>query len=332
MSQAQSQYREDQRDGTVTLTADRIGRLTEVPLRTVFLGETHLTNWLVANVDVLNGVLGRSLSNAQREQAAGDFRVDLIAEDEDGHLVVIENQLERSNHEHLGKLLTYLTAFEAKVAVWIVSDPRPEHVSAITSLNQSYKDVAFYFVKVQAVKIGDSLPAPLLTLIVGPSEVIRRTGEVKEEWAERHKLRHRFWAELLERARPKSKLFSSISPSRDSWISAGSGRGGLWFSYTIRMKDASVDLSIDRGPGAEQQNRSLFETLHSRKEDIERAFGGPLDWSNVEGRRSLRIIKRLDAAGLRDESRWPQIQDAMIDSMVRLEKALRPHLSTLPLG
>ena len=89
------------------------------------------------------------------------------------------NQLERSNHDHLGKLITYLTAIGAKVAIWIVADPRPEHVSAISWLNES-SSASFYLLKVEAIKIGDSEPAPLLTLIVGPSEEARELGETKK--------------------------------------------------------------------------------------------------------------------------------------------------------
>ncbi len=78
-----------------------------------------------------------------------------MAEDDSGNLVIIENQLERSNHDHLGKLITYLTALEAKVAIWIVREPRPEHVKAVAWLNET-SSAAFYLVKVEAIQIGES--------------------------------------------------------------------------------------------------------------------------------------------------------------------------------
>jgi hypothetical protein len=110
---------------------------------------------------------------------------------------IIENQLERSNHDHPGKLLTYLVAIGARAAIWIVADPRPEHVNAITWLNES-SAAAFYLLKIEGIKIGESPPAPLLTLIVGPSEESRERGETKKELAERYTIRERFWAQLLE--------------------------------------------------------------------------------------------------------------------------------------
>ena len=83
----------------------------------------------------------------------------MVGEDDNGQVVIIENQLTKSDHDHLGKLITYLTAIEAKVAIWIVSDPRPEHVGAIGWLNES-SPAAFYLLKLEAIKIGDSTPAP----------------------------------------------------------------------------------------------------------------------------------------------------------------------------
>ena len=110
-----------------------IGRIQRVGLREVWSHEAlDFTKWLEENVDVLVDATGLQLSGVEREQAVGAFSVDLIAEDEDGRPVVIENQLEKSNHDHLGKLLTYLVGIEARKAIWIVADPRPEHVGVVT--------------------------------------------------------------------------------------------------------------------------------------------------------------------------------------------------------
>ena len=130
-----------------------IGKLQRVPLREVWGHEAlDFTRWLEDNLDVLNDALDITLSSAEREQSAGAFNVDLVAEDEAGNPVIIENQLEKSDHDHLGKLITYLTAIDAKTALWIVSDPRPEHVRAISWLNES-SSAAFYLIKVEAIKI-----------------------------------------------------------------------------------------------------------------------------------------------------------------------------------
>ena len=134
--------------------------------------EEVFTKWLKDNINELNDVIDLSLSNVRREQAAGDFSVDLVAEDESGNLVVIENQLEQGDHKHLGQVITYLTARDAKAAIWIVKEARPEHINAISWLNES-SSASFYL-----IKIGDS--EPLLTIIVDPSMDRRKVAQKKD--------------------------------------------------------------------------------------------------------------------------------------------------------
>jgi hypothetical protein len=176
-----------------------IGKIVRRPLREVWKHEAlDFTTWLVDNIDVLSEALDVPLEEAKREQAAGDFSVDLVAEDGSGNTVVIENQLEKSDHDHLGKLVTYLAALDAQVAVWIVSEPRPEHTKAVTWLNES-QQASFYLVKAEAICIDDSSPACLFTLITGPSEETREVGETKKELSDRHMMRRNFWETLLYR-------------------------------------------------------------------------------------------------------------------------------------
>jgi hypothetical protein len=141
-----------------------IAKLERVFLREAFPSEVNgLSKWIQNNIDELNAATNLELSNASLEHPAGDFSVDLVAEDDSGNKVIIENQLGKSDHDHLGKVLTYLTAYEAQTAIWIVEKPRVEHVNAIAWLNQS-SSAQFYLVKVEAFKIGKSVPACGLVL------------------------------------------------------------------------------------------------------------------------------------------------------------------------
>src|SRR5262245_30192265 len=174
-----------------------IAKIERVPLREVWRHEAHnLTTWLEENIDVLNDVLDLELTNVEREHAAGSFSADLVAEDTSGGIVVIENQLERSDHDHLGKLITYVSFVDARAAVWIVADPRPEHVRAVSWLNEGSSS-DFYLLKIEGIRIADSPPAPLLTLIVEPSAEGRELGEAKKDRADRYHVRRRFWTGLL---------------------------------------------------------------------------------------------------------------------------------------
>jgi hypothetical protein len=306
-----------------------IGRIRRAKLREVWKHEAQdFTTWLVENMDVLEDVLGFTPLNAEREQAAGAFSVDLVAEDANGNVVVIENQLEKSDHDHLGKLVTYAAMLNARVALWIVSDPRPEHAQAVTWLNGSGL-VNFYLLKVEAIHIDDSAPAPLLTLITGPSEEGSRIGDTKKKFVERYEIRHRFWESLLERAKIKTKLHANISPSDYSWIATGAGKAGLSYQYAVTQHANSVELVIDRGKEAEAENKAIFDQLEKHKPEIEEAFGGPLEWYSREDVRLRRIRVGHDGGYRDEEETWPMIQDGMVEVMIRIEKALRPFVQAV---
>ena len=310
-----------------------IGKLERVPLRKVWEHEAYdFTQWLQENIDVLNTALDLSLVNVDREQASGSFSIDLVAEDEGGGTVIIENQLEKSNHDHLGKLITYLTGMGAKAAIWIVSEPRPEHVAAIAWLNES-SSAAFYMVKVEAVRIGDSPAAPLFTLIVGPSEETKDVGQAKKEIAERYGIRKRWWTQLIERSEQVNKLHAHITPGEYSWIGTSSGTRGLNLNYTVTQDECAAELYIDRGKDAEGENKNIFDQLNAHNAEIEKTFGGPLSWERLDGKRACRIRYTQEGGGYRSpEEGWPKIQDGIIGAMDRLEKALRPQLKLLKLG
>ncbi len=283
---------------------------------------THdFTVWLQENPDVLSDILNFELASIEREQAAGTFSVDLVGEDGNGDIVVIENQLEKSDHDHLGKLITYVTALEARRAVWIVSTPRPEHVKAIAWLNEE-SSVSFYLLQIEAVRIGDSPPAPLLTRIVGPSEEARAAGEARQHLNERQSKRHEFFTKLLDHSKTKSTLHASISPSSQNWVWAM--RDGWAWSYVVLKHSTRVELYVDRGDA--DVNGAAFEVLESHRPDIEAAFGSALNWQPLHEKRACRISFSSDLGGLDDEEQWEAIISATVDAMQRLESAISPYL------
>ena len=176
-----------------------IAKIERVSLRDVWPHEAYdFTQWLEENIDVLSEAIDRNIVNAEREKKTeSTLSVDLVAVDEAGSSIIIENQLEKSDHDHLGKLITYLTAMQANTAVWIVAVPRPEHVAALTWLNES-SSADFYLLKIEATRIENSPPAPLLTLIVGPSEEGKSIGRSKQEMSERDHTRYKRWSLLVQ--------------------------------------------------------------------------------------------------------------------------------------
>lgn len=306
-----------------------IGKIEKVALREIWKHEAHdFTTWLEKNIDVLNSVLDFQLATVQREQSTGNFSVDLVAEDEYGNIVIIENQLEKSNHDHLGKVITYLASVGATKAVWIVSEPRQEHVKAISWLNESTA-AEFYLYKIEGIKIGNSEPAPLLTLIVGPSEEVREAGQTKKEYAERHHLRKEFWQFLLDKVKLKTKLHSNITPGMYSWIGTGAGIGGVTLNYTIGQHDAKVELYIDHDKDSGEKNKEIFDDLYKNKATIENTFGSSLEWERLDNRRACRIAKYFEGTGYKDNDSWDELCNKMIESMIKLDKALSPFIQRI---
>ena len=310
-----------------------IGRLKIVPIRKVFEVEARdFTPWLEANIEALADRLGITLTVDQREKKVGAFNVDLWCSDAAGRQVIIENQLAQTDHSHLGQLLTYLVNLDASTAIWVTTDPRPEHTKVINWLNESTPaDVLFYLVKVEAVQIeGASAYAPLFTVLAAPNAQAKETGEAKKDWADQHYHREAFWKSLLERSKGRTKLFSGIQkPGKESWIQTSTGTGGAYYQYNIRMNDASVNLYIDRGSGEADKNKRIFDALLADKDGIERDFGGALEWDYQPNRQSQYVIKRFTSSGLTDDSVWPVLQDEMIDAMIRFDKTLRPRLAKI---
>lgn len=309
-----------------------VARLTRAKqLRDAFPSEVKdLSHWIAENIDEINSVTGLSLSNVGRERAAGDFSVDLIAEDDDGKIVVIENQLGKSDHDHLGKLLTYLTAFDAKAAIWIVEQPRVEHINAIAWLNQS-SSAEFYVIKMEAVKIAESDWAPLITLIVGPSDEAKDISAEKEDLKLRHVERRKFWEGFLDVANKKTSLYAGRSPTTQNWIWGSSGFSGIGFNSVATQHEARVELWIARGTGKVAENKAIYDALCAKRLTIESAFGGPLDWQRMDNKDASRIACVSNLGGYRDPEKYPSIYEWMADRIVSLEKAIRPHLNEMKL-
>jgi len=309
---------------------EEIGKIEKIPLRSIWKHEAiDFTKWLQNNSDVISEVIGMQINNLDREKSTGSFNVDLVGEDSTGNTVIIENQLEKSNHDHLGKIITYFSAFDASVAIWIVSDARPEHISAISWLNESTAG-KFYLIKVEGIRIGDSKKAPLLTLIVGPSETIVNAGKTKMEKKETKELREKFWTIIIEKSKLLHQLFNAISPSSGPYIGAGAGKTGLSYQFWINKEDSRIQLKIDKGKNKENENLEILNNLMTHKDEIEKEFGEILEWDELPDDRSCCIRKSYKNGGYSSsQDEWINIADNMVQDMSKLEKALAPFIKKL---
>jgi len=310
-----------------------IGKVVKVALREIWRKEDKdFTTWLEKNVDFLNEILDFNISIEAREKRVGPFKVDLYGEDSNGRKVIIENQLERTNHDHLGKLLTYMVNLDAKVAIWIVKEPTEQHAKVIDWINEiTPEDTALYLIKIEAIQIvGQPAVAPLFTIIKGPSIDSKKIGSEKHEYALRHITMKKFWEQLLEKSNQKTKLFKNVSPIPGDWVNAGSGKSGIVFGYSLTKNSGVVEIYFNKGGKTGPKiNKSRFDAFYKYKNEIEKEFGAPLVWQRLNGRRTSRILYKFNIGGWANEGKWNELQDKMVDAMVRLEKAFKKYISKI---
>jgi len=307
-----------------------IGKIKKVPLREIWKREdSDFTVWLENNIDYLNDVLDFEVSIEEREKRVGSFSLDLYGDDGLGGKVIIENQLEKTDHDHLGKVLTYLTNLDAHRAIWITPQPREEHGRAIDWLNEyTPDDIAFYLVKLEAIRIGDHpVAAPQFTVVKGPSEQIKRIGQEKKDSAARDSVRREFWTQFLQQMQGKSEMYVNQKPPAIAWMSHGMGISGSNFNVYCTRKYVRGEVYLSKGTA--EENKRIFDYYHDRREEIEAAFGPGLVWERLDNGIHSRIKHQLDDIGWDNREDWPRIIDFLIDSTLRFERAFGPHAAEL---
>ena len=163
----------------------KIGKLEPVKLRDVWANEEYdFSAWMASNLESLSDAVGLNLelSAVEKRIEGTGYEIDLLCTDDDGDSVIIENQLERTDHSHLGQILTYAVNMDAPTVIWVARDPRQEHANVVNWLNEN-TDRGFYLVKVEAYRIDNSNPAPLFTVICAPSEDVKKLGSGKKQLA-----------------------------------------------------------------------------------------------------------------------------------------------------
>ena len=196
----------------------KLGQMTEVDIRTIWTHEQYdFSRWLASeeNIAVLGDMLNLSLTDIETEKFVGSYRCDIICKDElTGKNVLIENQLEDTNHEHLGKIITYASGLDASVIVWIVASAREEHASAVEWLNKhTDDDVSFFLLEIHAYTIGDSNPAPMFKIIEQPNDFEKNVKAIvkKGNMNESQTKRLEFWTMFNDVVTKKGKPFAIIA-------------------------------------------------------------------------------------------------------------------------
>ncbi len=298
----------------------KLGRIEEVPLREVWNNEaTSFTPWLLENEDVLSVLLGMDLSLERREESVGRFSLDLIGRNnEDGSTLIIENQLEKTDHNHLGQLLTYAGGLDAKAIVWVSSEFRDEHRAALDWLNRvTNENTHFYGVEVRAVRIGDSLPAPNLSLVVEPNsfgETVRASSDSR--WMEERGNRYReFWGQVFPKLEHEFPELKGRTAYHRQHITMPSGVKGCIRAAAFNRNSLRTEIYF--GSGDSELNTARFDALYEVRTEIEDIYGEELSWEELEGKKATRIAFYRNASIL-EESSWAEYVRWLDDHLSRL--------------
>ena len=299
----------------------KIGKLQEVEIRDLWHHEQYdFSAWLVKddNIALLNEKLGLTLVDINTEAYVGAYRCDIVAVDETtGIKVIIENQLENSNHDHLGKIITYASGLDAKVIVWIVKEARDEHRSAIEWLNNNTsKDINFFLIELHAYKIGDSDPAPMFQIIEQPNDFIKESKNNKSADAmnKRQSERVEFWTIFNEHIINRGKPFSVRKATTDHWYDIAIGTSVAHISVTLVNKDSFVGVELYIN-----SNKALFDKLYEDREEIEKQLGFKMDWQRLDTAKASRILYRINGLNFDDHSNYDALIDEAIDKVIKMK-------------
>lgn len=310
-----------------------LGRLTrDNDLRSIWSDEARdFTPWLSQNLGLLGELLGMDLESAECEVPVGDYRIDICAKElGSARLVVIENQLEATNHNHLGQLITYAAGVGAQVVIWVCRELRDEHRRALDWLNQSHGDkVQFFGVTVELLRVDDSKPAVNFRPVVVPlnwsNEPEGTSSEVRRDTSKREERYAAFFQETIDELRTQHRFTNARVAQPQNWYSFTSGVFG--FRYALSFAQGGrirAEIYIDTGDA--ETSEQAFELLKAEKAAVEAEFGEPLEWEPLEGRRACRIaIYRTGSIDESDDALFEHRKWA-IDRLLRFKHIFGPRL------
>jgi hypothetical protein len=303
-----------------------LGTLKEITnLREIWAHEAlNFTPWVAENVDLLGDAVGLDITVDETESSVGDFNVDIYAsETGTDRKIIIENQLEETDHDHLGKLITYASGKGADVVIWVVKHAREEHKAAIEWLNNHTDDkIGFFLCEIKLYQIGDSDIAPSFNVVERPNDW---TKEIKKATLSNPTQQHRleYWQAFNDYAFKNtefSKIFNKRKPTTDHWMdfSIGSSACHIGVSQVIKRNAICIDMYIN-------DDKDFFKELFSHKEDIEKSMEMTLDWRELPERKASRILieKKFE---LNNRDDWNNQFEYIMDVCLKMKKAFKKYL------
>ena len=287
---------------------EKFGSLERVELRKRWKTENRdFTPWLAKekNLSLLAETLNLDLELEDREVSVGEFQADILCRNTlDNSWVVIENQLEKTDHEHLGKLLTYAAGLDAATVVWIAKEFRDEHRAALDRQNEITDERLRYFgVEIELWQIGKSSPAPKFNIVSKPNDWRRNvlyatSGDLTETQLQQIQ----YWTELSERMSEADCGIGPLNPVPKPYVFLAIGKGGIRLRVSISKQKKRLSVWLDM---FDEKATAHFNLLVQDRAEIDQEFGASLEWNELPGKKSCQVSLHKDDTDPTAKEDWP---------------------------
>jgi len=318
---------------TLQVTEDKnqlsdLGNITRISIRDRFPDEAHdFTPWLTKNLHRLGEKLKIDFTDGEKEVSVGRYSCDIFAHDSLERKIVIENQYDVSDHEHLGKVLTYSSGLEADIIIWVAEEFLPEHITALNWLNtiaSEEEKPSFFAVQMGLIRIDDSRPALEFNPLVHPDEWSRKIKSERSyhNYSEKRKKYNNFWTNLIQHYEKNNLRLKNQNPPYKPWYAYGSGKTGLTYMFSFEEKIPTIGLYID--VRNEEENLAIFNKIKRHQHEIESKLPD-LDWNDSKKAKYKSIDLYFDREyGFSDEDDEKEVLEWMCKKMKILDDIMTP--------
>jgi hypothetical protein len=303
------------------------GQLQRVDLREAWESESgDFTPWLASakNIALLGDAIGMDLEVESQEQSVGEFRADILCRDTANRSwVLIENQLEKTNHSHLGQLITYAAGLEAATIVWVAKEIRDEHRAALDWLNHiTAEEFMFFGLEVELWKIGSSPMAPKFNIVCKPNDWSRSVISAAKSatdgvLSDTQQLQLEYWTAFRDYMISVGGVVKPTKAHPQGFMDFSLGKAGIWLTGSINNRDKRVTALLVIGTN---KSMAYFKMLHANRPKLDKAFGEKLDWVGRPEKKQQYLRIRLENADPQNRNDWKRQHAWLHDKLERFHK------------
>ncbi len=313
------------------MAREPLGRLESVELRDAWQSESgDFTPWLAReeNLKLLGETIGIELECEAQEKDVGPFRADILCKDtSNGTWVLIENQLEKTDHCHLGQLLTYAAGLDAVTIVWIARKFTEEHRAALDWLNRETSDhVNLFGLEIEVWRIGNSPAAPKFNIVAKPNEWTKASAISRTELTETGRVYLEYWTSFRQFLLDHGSSLKAGKPSPDTWTTFSIGRSNFWLCAVIGVTNKSMIVQLVL---SEPDRLAHFHLLRQEKDVIEERLGRDLEWRELPEKKESHIRRTFENRDPSDRSQWPSMHETMRQTLEAFQAEFRDRVKTL---